>query len=80
MRNLFQALNIEDVNMLKGLIAKLVAYADDESGATAIEYGILAAALATGLLAIFGGDSAFMQALTAKFNSIVTTLNGGAKE
>lgn len=47
----------------------------DESGATAIEYGILAAGLAAGVLAIFGSDGVFISALKDKFMSIIDDLN-----
>ncbi|MBE3651095.1 Flp family type IVb pilin [Vibrio navarrensis] len=50
-------------------------FINDESGATAIEYGILAAGLAAGVLAIFGSDGVFISALKAKFLGIVNSLN-----
>jgi pilus assembly protein Flp/PilA len=50
-------------------------YLKDESGATAIEYGILAAGLAAGILAIFGSDGIFITALKEKFTAIVAGLN-----
>ena len=37
-------------------------YLKDDTGATAIEYGILAAGLAAGILAIFGSDGIFITA------------------
>ena len=42
----------------------------DESGVTAIEYGILAAAMAAAVGLIFGNDSAFISALRSKFEAI----------
>ncbi|KHA60780.1 pilin [Vibrio variabilis] len=57
-------------------IAKVVKhYFKDESGATAIEYGILAAGLAAGILAIFGSDGLFISALKNKFLSIIEGMN-----
>ncbi|WP_375139797.1 Flp family type IVb pilin [Vibrio vulnificus] len=50
-------------------------FINDESGATAIEYGILAAGLAAGVLAIFGSDGVFISALKEKFLGIVNSLN-----
>ena len=50
-------------------------YMKDERGATAIEYGILAAGLAAGILAIFGSDGIFITALKEKFTAIVAGLN-----
>ena len=49
----------------------------DEKGATAIEYGILAAGLAAGILAIFGSDGIFVSALKEKFMAIVEGMNMG---
>ena len=50
-------------------------YLKDDTGATAIEYGILAAGLAAGILAIFGSDGIFITALKEKFTAIVAGLN-----
>ncbi len=52
-------------------------YLRDEEGATAIEYGILAAGLAAGILAIFGSDGIFVSALKEKFMTIVEGMNMG---
>ncbi len=53
-------------------------YLDDENGATAIEYGILAAGLAAGILAIFGSDGLFITALKDKFQTIIDGMNMGS--
>ncbi len=53
-------------------------YAKDETGATAIEYGILAAGLAAGILAIFGSDGLFITALKDKFQTIIDGMNMGS--
>jgi len=50
-------------------------FAKDESGATAIEYGLIAALIA---IAIIGGASAVGTQLSAKFTGIATTLSGVA--
>lgn len=42
----------------------------DESGVTAIEYGILAAAMAAAIGIIFGSDGVFVTALKERFSSI----------
>ncbi|WP_122665065.1 Flp family type IVb pilin [Pseudomonas viridiflava] len=42
----------------------------DESGVTAIEYGILAAAMAAAIGVIFGSDGVFVTALKDRFASI----------
>ncbi|MER8440873.1 MAG: Flp family type IVb pilin [Mesorhizobium sp.] len=55
---------------MSNLIARFV---KDESGATAIEYGLIAALIA---LAIMVGAGSLGNALNAKFNGIATTLNG----
>ncbi|MEI5680039.1 Flp family type IVb pilin [Mesorhizobium sp. CGMCC 1.15528] len=48
-------------------------FVKDESGATAIEYGLIAALIA---LAIMAGAGALGNTISAKFNSIASTLNG----
>ncbi|MBD1556175.1 Flp family type IVb pilin [Vibrio sp. S9_S30] len=50
-----------------------------KKGATAIEYGILAAGLAAGILAIFGSDGVFITALQEKFMAIIDGLNMGGE-
>ncbi|PKG40158.1 Flp family type IVb pilin [Psychromonas sp. Urea-02u-13] len=63
---------------MKGQTRNLVTqYLHDEEGATAIEYGILAAGLAAGILAIFGSDGIFVSALKEKFMTIVEGMNMG---
>jgi pilus assembly protein Flp/PilA len=54
-------------------MSKLVArFVKDESGATAIEYGLIAALIA---LAILVGAGAVGNSLSTKFNKIANTLN-----
>jgi pilus assembly protein Flp/PilA len=48
----------------------------DESGATAIEYGLIAALIA---LAIMGGATALGNSIDSKFQSISTTLDGAGE-
>lgn len=55
---------------------KLKAFLQDESGVTAIEYGILAAAMAAAIGAIFGSDGVFVTALTDKFRQIADQISG----
>jgi len=50
----------------------LARFAKDESGATAIEYGLIAALIA---LAIIVGAGALGNALNSKFSGIATKLN-----
>jgi len=56
----------------------------DESGVTAIEYGILAAAMAAAIGVIFGSDGVFVTALKDRFSSIAdqitNTNNPGSSE
>lgn len=61
-------------------------FLQDESGVTAIEYGILAAAMAAAVGLIFASDGAFITALRNKFSTIAaditqagTDTKGGAK-
>jgi pilus assembly protein Flp/PilA len=53
---------------MKNLIAR---FAKDESGATAIEYGLIAAGIALAIIAAVNGVGT---SLTAKFNLISTKL------
>ncbi|CPR14339.1 Flp family type IVb pilin [Brenneria goodwinii] len=55
---------------------KLHSFLRDESGVTAIEYGILAAAMAAAIGAIFGSDGIFVQALNEKFREIADQITG----
>lgn len=52
------------------------AFLEDESGVTAIEYGILAAAMAAAIGLIFGSDGVFVTALRTRFNSIAQQIGG----
>lgn len=51
----------------------------DESGVTAIEYGILAAAMAAAVGYIFSSDGAFISALRDKFQQIADDISGAGK-
>jgi pilus assembly protein Flp/PilA len=50
----------------------------DEEGATAIEYGIIAGAMAVLLVAIFSPSGTLSGALTGVFSRIATALGGPA--
>uniref|UniRef100_A6VS15 Flp/Fap pilin component n=1 Tax=Marinomonas sp. (strain MWYL1) TaxID=400668 RepID=A6VS15_MARMS len=58
-------------------------FLSDERGVTAIEYGILAAAMAAAIGVIFGSDGVFVTALKERFSSIAdqitNTSNPGAE-
>lgn len=60
--------------MLVKLKPALKRFLNDESGVTAIEYGILAAAMAAAVGVIFGSDGAFITALRNKFEQIATDI------
>ncbi len=47
-------------------------FMQDESGATAIEYGLIATVIGVGILAGLGG---LKNALNTRFNTIATNLN-----
>lgn len=57
---------------MQNLISRFV---QDESGATAIEYGLIAALIA---LAIITGAGALGNSINAKFTKIATTFNSGS--
>ena len=50
-------------------------FAADESGVTAIEYGILVAAMAAAVGYIFSSDGAFISALRDKFQQIADDIS-----
>lgn len=49
---------------------RIRAFLNDESGVTAIEYGILAAAMAAAIGVIFGENGVFISALKERFRAI----------
>jgi pilus assembly protein Flp/PilA len=51
----------------------MVSFLQDDSGATAIEYGLIAALIALGIMV---GATSLGGALNAQFVSIASTLNG----
>jgi len=55
-------------------LTKLKSFVKDESGVTAIEYGILAAAMAAAIGYIFASDGAFISALRNKFTDIASDI------
>ncbi len=59
--------------MLKKIVADARKAAQDESGATAIEYGLIAAGIA---IVIIGGLALVGGQLTTLFNNIVAGLGG----
>ncbi|HDR1313684.1 TPA: Flp family type IVb pilin, partial [Pasteurella multocida] len=48
----------------------------DERGVTAIEYGLIAVAIALFIVALFYNDGGFMKALKDKFNTLAATITG----
>ena len=56
------------------MTSRLKQFFRDESGVTAIEYGILAAAMAAAVGVIFGSDGAFISALRDKFGAIANDI------
>jgi pilus assembly protein Flp/PilA len=51
----------------------LVSFAKDEEGATAIEYGLIAALIAVGIIAAARGLGS---QIAATFNTVATTMQG----
>ncbi|WP_319553451.1 Flp family type IVb pilin [uncultured Vibrio sp.] len=66
------------IDLMNVFLSLIERYVHDEEGATAIEYGILAAGLAAGILAIFGSDGLFISALKEKFQTIIDGMNMGS--
>ncbi|MEM6811675.1 MAG: Flp family type IVb pilin [Pseudomonadota bacterium] len=59
--------------MLTKILAHIMTYSRDEDGATAIEYGLIAAFIA---LVIIGGVTVFGQQLNQLFNDMAAALGG----
>jgi pilus assembly protein Flp/PilA len=71
-----KGLSLTNLLAIKGdrAMSKFVTrFLKDESGATAIEYGLIASLIAA---AIIGGVTAIGTSLQTKFNSISTTISG----
>jgi pilus assembly protein Flp/PilA len=62
-------IGIQEVTTMVGLFKKFLA---DESGATAIEYGLIAAGIALAIIAVVNG-------LGTKINSKFTSINSALK-
>ncbi|MFD2176221.1 Flp family type IVb pilin [Veronia pacifica] len=65
--------------MLTKLVAQtqafLYSYKNDERGVTAVEYGLIAVAMATALALIFSADGNFVSKLVKAFEAIGNTLS-----
>lgn len=54
-------------------------FKNNQQGVTAIEYGLIAIAVAVLIVAVFYNDTGFIQVLKKKFNSdLVSRINGAA--
>jgi len=54
-------------------------FKNNQAGVTAIEYGLIAIAVAVLIVAVFYNDQGFIQVLKNKFNSdLVSRINGAA--
>ncbi|MBM6583664.1 Flp family type IVb pilin [Microvirga sp. BT689] len=64
---------------MKSLISRFV---KDESGATAIEYGLIAAGLSVVIIALFGSgtDSVIQSTLTAIFDKVKDNATGASAD
>ncbi|MDQ7988646.1 MAG: Flp family type IVb pilin [Candidatus Dactylopiibacterium sp.] len=65
---------------MRSFLQQVQAFLRDESGVTAIEYGILAAAMAAAVGVIFGSDGAFVSALRDKFSSIANDITASGQD
>ena len=57
-------------NMIRIFCILKVKFDEDERGAAAMEYVLIAAAIATGLIAVLAQDGTFMKSLKEAFESI----------
>jgi pilus assembly protein Flp/PilA len=51
-------------------------FKQDERGVTAIEYGLIAVAVAVMIVAVFYSDAGFIKKLQSKFSDLATTVSG----
>lgn len=71
------------IKLYSQAMAFIATYKNDERGVTAIEYGLIAVAMAGLLGAVLAGDSTMMDALKSSFSDItksITDVNAGAIE
>ena len=50
-------------------------FKQDERGVTAIEYGLIAVAVAVMIVAVFYSDTGFIKSLQSKFSELATTVS-----
>lgn len=74
-----ESLNSHAKTSHQKMIQNIKRFLRDESGVTAIEYGILAAAMAAAVGYIFSSDGAFISALRDKFQQIADDISGAGK-
>lgn len=51
-------------------------FKENQQGVTAIEYGLIAVAVAVLIVAVFYSDNGFIKQLQAKFDSLTNTVKG----
>ena len=51
-------------------------FKENQAGVTAIEYGLIAVAVAAMIVFVFYNDSGFIQKLQSKFGSLAATMSG----
>lgn len=51
-------------------------FKENQSGVTAIEYGLIAVAVAVLIVAVFYNNGGFIDSLKTKFSSLATTVSG----
>ncbi|WGE69931.1 Flp family type IVb pilin [Actinobacillus equuli subsp. haemolyticus] len=51
-------------------------FKQNQQGVTAIEYGLIAVALAILIIAVFYNDGGFIQSLKGKFNDLTQSIDG----
>lgn len=53
-------------------------FKQDERGVTAIEYGLIAVAVAVMIVAVFYSDTGFVQELQSKFSALASTVGSAS--
>jgi pilus assembly protein Flp/PilA len=69
------AVSTKQTNGVNSMIAKMIAFVRDEDGATAIEYGLIAALVS---VAAIGALTAMGSSLSTMFNTVSSALSGAA--
>ncbi len=77
MKHIFLRHSVKLAGMVSTVRNETTRFVKKQDGVTAIEYAVIAVAISTMLLAVFGsGDGSFISAITDKFSDLSTNIKG----